>query len=418
MVIFNASDDPRTLNLFGSETWTLHPVQAASVDPVVRTAAHDASGFFVPARTTAVFQRTTAVLQAATQRSCAPFPRDVFVRGGFNDWGNPTPTEQYKLQFLGGTSYSVSAPISPAGDYNFKIADAGWTADTNCGSAAGGATVRLGVPITLACKSDSGNLAIAAPSAGDYTFALDASSTTSPVLTVSKTPPAQITLFVRGAFNDWGNGPAPTAPLAWDAVDTYRAEIYSLTAGAYAFKIADNDWGSTTGGATNCGAVTEGTPVTVGQPFTLTCASNSQNMSVALPNDGAYLFAVNWANPAAPQLTIEQSPVNVPIFVRGIGGDWSDGLQNRMNYLGSNIYALNKFMAASATSFKIASSDWSTVDCGASTSGTSMAVGTPTAFACGPGTSDVGITPAVPGTYTFRFNRLDSASGEVTVTGP
>jgi hypothetical protein len=32
MVVFNASDDPRTLNLFGGEAWTLHPVQAASTD--------------------------------------------------------------------------------------------------------------------------------------------------------------------------------------------------------------------------------------------------------------------------------------------------------------------------------------------------------------------------------------------------
>src|SRR5690606_30811236 len=45
MVIFNASDDPRTLELLTGETWNLHPVQAASADAVVRTAKHDASGF-------------------------------------------------------------------------------------------------------------------------------------------------------------------------------------------------------------------------------------------------------------------------------------------------------------------------------------------------------------------------------------
>jgi pullulanase len=413
MVVINASDDPRTLNLFGGETWTLHPVQAASADPVVRTAMHDANGFYVPARTTAVFRR-------AAQTSCAPYPRDLFVRGGFNDWGNgPTPVEPYKLLFLGGTDYSVSAPIGTAGNYEFKIADAGWTGDTNCGSPAGTLGVRLGIPVTLACRSDSGNLAMSAPVAGDYTFDLDATSTANPVLTVSKSPPTPITLYVRGGFNDWGNGPAPTAPLAWDGVSTYRATVGGLPAqSSYAFKIADNDWGGTTGGATNCGAVTEGTPVTIGQPFALTCASNSQNMSITFANAGNYLFAVDWANPASPQLKVERVPVDVPIFVRGVGGDWSDGVQNQMSYLGGGIYALNKPVAAAATSFKIASSDWSTVDCGASSSGTSIAVGTPTLFTCGAGTSDVGLTPATAGTYTFTFRRIDAASGEVTVTGP
>ena len=49
--------------------------------------------------------------------------RDLFVRGGFNDWGNPTPSDVYKLQFLGGKAYSVSAPINAAGTYDFKVTD-------------------------------------------------------------------------------------------------------------------------------------------------------------------------------------------------------------------------------------------------------------------------------------------------------
>jgi pullulanase len=411
MVVFNASDDDRTLKLFGSETWNLHPVLASSTDTVVQSARHDANGFYVPARTTAVFRR-------ASQTSCAPYPRDLFVRGGFNDWGSPTPTEQYRLRFLGGSDYTVSAPVG-AGNWEFKIADAGWTADTNCGAGAAGGNVRLGVPLTLECQSNSGNLAMSAPSAGDYTFSLDAASTTNPVLTVSKTPPTPLTLYVRGGFNDWGNGPAPTAPLIWDGVGTYRAVIDGLPAASYEFKIADNDWGGTTGGTTNCGGATGGTSVTIGTPYPLACDSNSQNMGITFPAAGSYLFAVDAANPAALQLTVEKVPVDVPIFVRGLGGDWSDGAQNQMSYLGSGVYSIDKVIAAGANEFKIASSDWATVDCGGGSAGNSVTVGAPLALVCGvPGSPNLTIAPASGGTYRFRFTRQDAGSGELLVTGP
>jgi hypothetical protein len=116
MNVFNASDEPVTVALFGSETWTLHPVLASSTDPIVKTAKHDANGFYIPARTTAAFSRTE-------QRSCAPYPVDMYVRGSFNDWADP-PKPEYKLEFLGGKDYAVSAPVTlPAtGDPAFKIA--------------------------------------------------------------------------------------------------------------------------------------------------------------------------------------------------------------------------------------------------------------------------------------------------------
>jgi len=261
-------------------------------------------------------------------------------------------------------------------------------------------------------------LSMTAPTAGNYTFALDATSLVNPVLTVTKSAPTPLTLFVRGGFNDWGNGPAPTAPLAWDGIDTYRALIPSVTAGTYEFKVADNDWGGTTAGATNCGGATGGLAVTLGQPFALTCADSSQNMGITFPATGSYLFAVNWSNPASPQLTVEPLPVAVPVFVRGIGGDWSDGAQNQMSYLGGGIFSLNKAVAATANDFKIASSDWATLDCGAGGAGGAVTVGAPLALACGAGTGNLSVTPAAAGTYTFKFRRVDATAGELTITGP
>ena len=58
VVSFNAADDPASFAFpAGDNEFALHPVQVASVDPVVQTAYYDttARAFSVPARTTAVF---------------------------------------------------------------------------------------------------------------------------------------------------------------------------------------------------------------------------------------------------------------------------------------------------------------------------------------------------------------------------
>jgi pullulanase len=228
-----------------------------------------------------------------------------------------------------------------------------------------------------------------------------------------------LTLFVRGGFNDWGNGPAPTAPLAWDAAGTYRATVNGIAASNFEFKIADNDWGNTTGGATNCGGPGgTTTDVALGQPFALNCSGGSGNLRAAFAPAGSYLFAVNWSNPAAPQLTVEKVPIDVALFVRGIGGDWTDAVANRMSYFGGGTWSLNKAVAATANEFKVASSDWATVDCGAGAAGDTVTVGTPLAIGCNSGNGNLKLTPAREGTYTFKYRRDTPTAGEVTVSGP
>jgi pullulanase-type alpha-1,6-glucosidase len=413
MVLINASDDARTLGLYRDETtWALHPVLAASADPVVRTSRHDANGFTVPARTTAVFFR-------AAQTSCAPYPRELFVRGGFNDWGNPTPTDQYKLVFLGGVDYSVSAPIGTAGTYGFKIADANWTGDTNCGAGAAGGNVRFGVPLTLECFSNSGNLSLTAPEAGNYTFSLNASDTAKPVLTVGRTPLfGPTTVFVRGGFNDWGNGPAPTAPLAWDSVSKYQVVIDNLPAQSFAFKIADNDWGNTNGGLTNCGAGANAT-VTVGQPYTLVCNTND-NLNITFPTAGSYLFSVDASNPAALQLTVEKTPFDVALFLRGLQNDWTAGAQNRMRYAGGGVYRISKMLGAGADDFKIADNDWGNTTGGATNCGAAspVVIGTPLPIDCSSNSPNINFAPASPGSYVFELTFPQSGTPSLLVTGP
>jgi pullulanase len=57
VVLFNGTPNavPYTDPMFASATLSLHPVQQASADPVVRTAAFAAGAFNIPAWTTAVF---------------------------------------------------------------------------------------------------------------------------------------------------------------------------------------------------------------------------------------------------------------------------------------------------------------------------------------------------------------------------
>jgi pullulanase len=402
MVLFNASDTAQTLPLLGSETWTLHPVLAASTDTVVRTASHDANGFHVPARTTAVFQR-------AEQRSCAPYPVDMFVRGSFNDWGNTAATlPSYRLQFLGTTQYSVSgAPVTLPGSGlpQFKIADANWVAATNCGGVADGQVVLLGQPSTLRCGDGTPNLSLNVSTAGNYTFSLDAASTVNPVLTVTRTSPSNDqTVFIRGLFGDWGT----TRPMAWDGERYYAGTINAAASGATGFKIATGDWATL-----NCGgAPGANDSVTIGQPYTLACGDGTTNLSVNFPAAGDYVFAVDGSNAGALRLTVEPSPVEV--FVRGINGDWSDGAQNRMSYLGFGTYRIDRAVAAGATAFKIASSDWSTVNCGHPTSGQEVALGTPFTMTC-PANENLNLTAPAAGTYRFKYTRSDNG---LLITGP
>lgn len=55
LVLINANDEAQTFELPGSSGWALHPVQAASADPVVQNAGFSGGTFSVPGRTTAVF---------------------------------------------------------------------------------------------------------------------------------------------------------------------------------------------------------------------------------------------------------------------------------------------------------------------------------------------------------------------------
>jgi pullulanase len=407
VTIVNATTTSQTVDLFGSGNWTLHPVQQASADPIVQGASHDANGFSVPARTTAVFV-------AEEQRpSCAPFPADIFVRGTFNDWANP-PDPNYQLEFLGGTEYSATVPAT-AGSQVFKIADASWTAETNCGGAQPGQVIELAEPVLLTCGDGTENLGIDIPADGDYTFALDATDTVNPTLTVFEAAPFDVDLFIRGDLNGWADPPPPSAQMSYDARGTYRVVIDGLAAQAYNFKVADAGWGGSNGGASNCGAGAQGT-ATLGEPLPLFCDGSSGNVGITLPEAGSYLFAADFTNPSAPTITVERATFDTSVFVRGSFNGWADPppAGTRLGELGAGILAVPLRLAAGEVNFKVADATWAIVNCG----GGATTLGQPTVLTCDSNSPNTVLTAPADGIYTFTLDANDVNAPVVTVTGP
>ncbi len=136
----------------------------------------------------------------------SPYPVDIFVRGGFNDWGifNPMTYD------AGSGVYSAVIDIA-AGDWEFKIASEDWST-VDLGAGGGDPTVVLD-SARLIGTGAFGNLALSITTAGLYTFTLDTSTgLDSPTLLVSAFTaiPEPTTLALIGL------------PLVWLAVTRRR----------------------------------------------------------------------------------------------------------------------------------------------------------------------------------------------------
>lgn len=106
-----------------------------------------------------------------------PYGVDIFVRGGFNDWGITDP------MIFDGSTYSTTIDIA-AGDWEFKIASEDWAA-VDLGAAGGNPNVELDVPRLIGTGTFD-NLFLSVMTAGLYTFTLDtATGLDSPTLLVS-----------------------------------------------------------------------------------------------------------------------------------------------------------------------------------------------------------------------------------------
>lgn len=121
--------------------------------------------------------------QILSQTSTNDFS-NMYLRGIFN-WWEATPF--FKLQPVGTDKYSVTFELIADGQpYDFKVADANWSMQLNCGNEFGADEIKLDQKRTLICASDSVNLQFTPQETSNYQFVLDVSDNQQPTLVIRK----------------------------------------------------------------------------------------------------------------------------------------------------------------------------------------------------------------------------------------
>ncbi|AWB66932.1 DUF3372 domain-containing protein [Saccharobesus litoralis] len=154
----------------------------------------------------------------------------VYIRGGMNGWGAADP-----MLFVGNATYVIRYQLA-AGDHSFKFASEDWSA-VNFGA---GSTTNTTVdsPLTLDGGSDA---TISIAQDGMYTFSINASNASAPIVTVSRDEQPYLggAVYLRGYQNNWDN----TTPA--NQFTYYGNGYYAITmahTGDTQFKIASEGW--------------------------------------------------------------------------------------------------------------------------------------------------------------------------------
>ncbi|GAA0857432.1 alpha-1,6-glucosidase domain-containing protein [Aliiglaciecola litoralis] len=403
VVVVNTSYEEQSHTVPTAAGFELHLTQMNSIDPTVRGAsfvAGEGEGTFtVPALTTAVFVKPQSGAQgeglSALATSGAPDvvpygSTTVFVRGGFNDWG-----EGNAMTYAGDGVYESVIEVA-AGTYEFKVASADWST-VDFGSA--DQDVTLGTEKTL--SRGGSNLRITLTEDATLKFVIDASDGEAPVFSVDNEEPYfGTTVFVRGGMNGWGEDD----PMSYEVGGIYSATL-DITAGIHEFKIASADWSTVdfgNGDADNT--------VTLGQEKLL---GSNNNLSITL-DDGQYSFIFNASNLEEPTVTVFSAQFfgDTPVFIRGGMNGW--GEVDTVNYDGNGVYSADIAIDAGSYEFKVASADWATFNLGGAEAGTNVPLDAPVGMVQN-GENLLLDIPAT-GTYRFKVTGPDPASAKVTVS--
>ncbi len=183
-------------------------------------------------------------------------------------------------------------------------------------------------------------------------------------------PFGDIAVYLRGSMNNWGNdGLTSTDQFIYDTNGIYELN-FTLAAGTYQFKIADNAWD----------VVNFGYSDLTFDNSAISVSENSGNIEVVIATAGNYSFNLD-ASTATPSLSIASKnetvdcsaladssdpiPFNITgggqLYVRGDHSGWNAEEAYRLHYKGNNQYqAVAEFDGA--MQFKLASDDgsWTT----------------------------------------------------------
>lgn len=427
VVVFNGTGSTVNRTIATSTGFSLHSVQQNSNDPVVKD-AHFTEGasvqaggtFSVPAYTTAVFVKVqhgtqgAGLLSTITSGYEPPVPYgddNIYVRGGFATGWDASGSNQ--MAYKGKGIYSVYLNTTgAAANYGFLIGDvSGGFSKHKFGLGA----ITLGTPATLV--RNGADLSISLP-AGNYKFTLDATNAESPILTVTDANVYKATPFyARGDITTGGWTTNDAANLMvylgngiYDLVAPTQIDGKATATEFYEFKFGDTDWNPQLGSIGS-----EGKVVTLDTAKSLV-ASQGENLQINIlaAAAGKYSIRLDVSDTAAPLAFVYKDDVYsaTDVYVRGslYGTDWVANAGNKLVYEGHGRYSKTLSVATNTAghSFKIASSDWSTVNLGGTTT---LVEGAPLTLES-PG-GDISLK--VPATGNYKFT-LDTASTPRTVT--
>ena len=204
------------------------------------------------------------------------------------------------------------------------------------------------------------------------------------------------TVYMRGGMNGWGESDA----FAYDGEGIYSAKV-TVAAGNYEFKVASSDWSTV-----DFGAKSGEQDVIFGTPQTL--ARSGPNLKGNFATSSTYVFKLNATVPTAPVLTVsEYVPYgSTKVFLRGGMNGW--GESDPFTYNGSGQYSVQLNLAVGNYEFKVASSDWATVDFGGGADGQDVTLNTDKVL--GKSGPNLKIKVDDAAAYKFAVNANDSAA--------
>ena len=413
VVVINSGTEEKSIEIMTAAGFSLHPTLQNSVDPAIRGASFaDTSEddlvkgtFTVPALSIAVFVKEQSGMQGEGLASFAtsgapdivPYGDvEIFVRGGFNDWGEGSP-----MEYKGEGVYEVAVDIS-AGSYEFKVANASW--DTVNLGHGGDNLVEVGTDKELTQNGD--NLSITIDTDATYVFSLNAFDTSAPVLNVvNEEPYVGTPIYVRGLNGDW----SASQELEYQGGRVYTKAI-ELNAQDHEFKIADADWSFEWAAFSEDPADQVNT---VGQTQFLSPGGANIKLSITDAEPYVVVFDMNDLN--APELRIfkEEFFGGVPVFIRGSMNGW--GAVDELAYQGNGVYSVNIALDGDAN-FKVADADWGNLNFGSENAETNTVVlGEEKVLIQGGGTGDLSLAIPSAGTYEFKVIGPDASSPKILV---
>ncbi len=407
LVMINGTNSEQSHTVTTAAGFELHAAQASSADGRV-TGASFAEGegegtFTVPAKTMAVFVKAQGAEQGeglsayatAGAPDVVPYgDTTVFLRGDMNGWGAIDAFE-----YKGNGIYQVAIALTADTDYNFKVASEDWSS-VDFGSDT--ATVTENEDKTL--SRGAGNLLFTSGLDATYVFEINAFDPEAPILHVRNEEPfVGTTVYLRGSLNGWGTD----TPMTYIGGGKYSV-IFDITAtGSQEFKIASEDWSTVDfGSGEDDSGVTEGVLEAL--------AVSGANMTMDFLETGEFTFFFDASDLSAPTLGVHKTQMfgATQIYLRGSLNGW--GTDDEFVYSGNSVYSAEIALTAGSYEFKIASSDWATVDFGATSGDEAVIIGGEKTLA--PVGANMTVEIVNDGTYRFEVNGPDSSAPTLTVS--